>query len=157
MSVDEMERFLIGVMQRRPELARLYGIRVRNLSGEALKTEVLGVLRSWEQSYGRSVQFVEEGVVQNMTRRGNLMSLQGDQLIIEQQVLGDSKQFFDEVAHELSADALAVRGQGITAAELGFIGDEFTQLNNALFILENSLKQVGGLKVILNSFRGAAP
>jgi hypothetical protein len=154
MSVEEMERYLIGVMQRRPELGKLYAIRIRNLSGEALQKEVLAVLRTWEQGYSRSVQIVEQGVVQKMTRPGNLMSLQGDKLMIERQVLADSKTFFDEVVHELSADALAVRGQGIGASQLAFIGEEFTVMNNAFFILENSIKTVGGLKVVLNGFRG---
>jgi len=98
------------------------------------------------------VQFVEEGVVQKLTRPGNLMSLQADKLIIERQLLADSRQFFTEVVHELSADALGVRGQAITAAELAFLGDNFS-ITNAFFILESSIQTTGGLKVVLNSFR----
>jgi hypothetical protein len=154
MTVEDMERYLIGIMKRRPELGRMYGITVRNLNGEALRDEVLAVLRSWEQSYGRNVQFVEEGAVQGLTAPGNVMSLQGDRLMIERQLLGDPRRLFAETAHELAADALGVRGQNITAAQLAFIGDHFTQINNALYILDQSLQNIGGLRALLNVFRG---
>ena len=153
MTVDEMEQFLIAVMQRRSELGRLYGITVRNLTGEALNREIQAVLRGWEQQYGRSVRFVDEGVVQAMTRSpGNVMSLQSSELMIERQLLRDPREFFRQVTHELSADALGVRGRAITGLDLPFIGDYFTRTNNALFILESALSRIGSLRQILNMY-----
>jgi hypothetical protein len=153
MTVDEMERYLIAIMQERRELGRLYGAYARGLGGEPLKREVLDILRQWEKSYGRSVKFVEKGVVQKATVKGNLMTLKDDLLIIEKHVLDDPKLFFKEVVHELAADALRVRGQGISPSQLAFIGVEFQRGNSAFFILEHALMTKGGLKTIMASYR----
>jgi len=138
-SAEEMTNYLTDVVEGRPELTRLRNAHA--LTGEALRRETTGALDQWQYLYGRNVQFVEEGTVQRLTTAGNLMSLQGDRLMIEKQTLQmDATEFFNEVTHELSADALDVRGQNITSAELPFVASRIDpSLGSALSILENSI------------------
>jgi chromosome segregation ATPase len=88
-TVEQTEQHLTAVLARHPELSRL--MRAQRLNHEALQREVLAALEEWEGA-GRLVQQVENGAVQRLTKTpGNYMSLQGNTLQIEKQVLDQSR------------------------------------------------------------------
>ncbi len=149
-SVEEMEQHL-GQLMSRAELRIL--AEARGLTGEALQRETLKALRQWESTYGRTVQFLERDALVGITGDPkNLMTLRGDRLLVQRQLLAEPRQFFQETVHELSADALGVRGV-MTARDLPFVGAEFSRMNNGLFILENAILDARGLRQLLDIFR----
>lgn len=149
-SIEEMEQHLSRLMSR-AELQTL--AQARGLAGEALQRETLKALRQWEAAYGRSVQFLERDAVVSVTGDpNNLMTLRGDRLLVQRQLLAEPEQLFQETVHELSADALGVRGI-MTEKDLPFIGAQFTRMNNGLFILENAIRNQGGLQRVIDFFR----
>ena len=77
----------------------------------------------------------------------NLMSLQGDRLLIEKQVLGNPKEFYNEVVHELTADSLGWSGSTTSLPRIGVSGSPW----NAQFILEQAILQ-GDLRKVLAPF-----
>lgn len=153
LSIAEMENLLTDTLRSRRELGRL--MAARNLAGEQLQRETLAALREWEHAYGRNVQFVEEGIVQKLpgSRPGNYMSLQGNKLMIEKQMLKDPKKLYDEVLHELAADALGVRGQNIAVGkDLAYVaGYKNAPMSNALNLLEAVIRE-GDVKKIMQRF-----
>ena len=152
MTAKEMELLVKNLISRRPELAALQA--ASRLEGEALQKEVMAALRKWESSTGKSVKFVKLGEVQKLTGApGNYASLQGNTLMIEEHVVTDSQALFREVTHELSADALSVRGQSIGADQLAFIGQVFLRPNSSLSMLEMALRNPGQFRRAIDSFR----
>jgi hypothetical protein len=78
--------------------------------------------------------------------------LRDNKLLVNKKLLaGDAKDFYEETVHEMAADALGVRGI-INPSQLAFVGDNMTKINNALFVLENAIKE-GDLKKVLKLFR----
>lgn len=149
-SIEEMEQHL-GHLISRAELRTL--ANARGLTGEALQRETLKALHQWETTYGRTVQYLERDALVGITGDpNNLMTLRGDRLLVQRELLAQPQQFFQETIHELSADALGVRGV-MTAKDLPFIGAEFTRMNNGLFILENAIRDPRGLQGVLDFFR----
>jgi hypothetical protein len=178
-SAREMEQHLLEVLAQRPELARL--MRASRSNGEALQREVLAALQEWQYLYGQNVKWVENGVVQELTRTPqNFLTLRGNELWIEKQVadvtrrevqiwlpsrtpgsarelvtreIEQTKQwlFFEETTHELAAHALVGHGGKLDATHLAYIAGRDFKMTNAMKLLEHSI-QAGSVARALQAF-----
>jgi hypothetical protein len=113
-----MEERLVELLAEHPELKRL--LEARRLTGDALKKEVETALEEWAKTSGWKVVEKPNNVVQELTGRGNLATLQyaKKELWIEKQVYQNAERFHRQVAHELAAHALGVKEAGYRAVYL---------------------------------------
>jgi hypothetical protein len=169
LTAEEMQAHLHEVFANRRELRVL--MAGAGLDNEPLARQTIRALNRWEDLYGRSVRFVDNGVVQKLEGARNFASLRPNgELWIEKQVSNDvmeleihggaggvfrerlgegrwdryatkARFLFDEVTHELAADALAGRGGILDETVLAHLGPHFTKHGNALFFVESSIER----------------
>lgn len=141
-SADEMEIHLTRIMGKRPELRALRAIR--NFQGDKLLQETLTSLKGWGQLYGKAIEEKTAAEMVQVTSRTNLITMQPpgirSELWINKELLAQStaREFYEEVTHELCADALGWSGTGDETV-LAFVGDEYNALNSAQAFLERAI------------------
>lgn len=137
--LDEMEVFVKNVIQDHAEVAKL--LHARNLSGDALRNELMAAVRAWEARTGQTFEIVPRGAVQRLTGEArNFATIRNGKLMIEEQVVQNLKKFHEELVHEFCAHALGGRVarifiQGHTAMD-------------ALMILEHWVKVSGSFDFV---------
>jgi len=163
LTAEDMQAHLDDVIANRPELARLLG--AAGTDGEVLRRQVYKALEDWQYLYGRNVMRVPNGFVQTWRGNENLLTLEGDLLFVEEQVLDGTREIqvfewgtgrelgtrsidaeestarflYRQVTHELSADALVGHG-GDIGQYLAYTTGVGGFIYNALFLLENGIR-----------------
>lgn len=155
LSLDEMQAYLREVLANRPDLRRLMAARV--MTGQGRMDAIRVALNEFERTQGwRVVERSAADMEAAGIARTNIVSLRSQtrELWINRDSAArfDADEFYTHVVHDLSAHALAGRGGTLGAAELPFIGAEFGQANNGLFILQSAVKE-GNLEQVIATFR----
>jgi hypothetical protein len=154
MTADELEAYLAQVLSSRPDLQRLMAARI--MSGEGRIGAIRAALREFTDTQRWRVV---EKTTAEMRAMGldpaNLAQMRSATrelwIVIDRAPL-DSQEFFRQLVHDLSAHALAGRGGRLGAADLPFVGAEFMEHNNGLWILEHAIME-GDLGKVLAIFR----
>jgi hypothetical protein len=164
---EEMEAHLHDVLANRPELVGL--MAGPGMNNDLLARRTIQALQNWEDLYTRSVRWVDNGAVQSVAGARNFASLRPNgELWIERQVSNDAMEleihirpgdvirerigegrfedyrskawfFFDEVKHELAADALVGHGGTLDGTVLAHLGPSFMSTRGSLFPLEAAI------------------
>jgi hypothetical protein len=123
-TAGELKALLARLWEELPALQQLH--RAQLTTADMLQRETFAALQGWARQVGVTLQVVEEGAVQKLTKAGNFSSLQGTVLKIERQVLREPERFWEEAKHEICAFVFgkrpfpAIKGimEGVTGGDI---------------------------------------
>jgi hypothetical protein len=157
LSAEEMEQYLAQVLAARPDLRRLMAARV--MTGQGRMDAIKIALDEFERTQGWKIVSKTAREMEAVTTKGNIVHMRNDtkELWInnERAARWDPERFYEHTVHDLAAHALAGRGGSLGARELPFIGAEFNQATNGLFILEQTIRREGRTDWISKAFARA--
>lgn len=149
-TIEEMRAYLMEILAARPDLRRLMSARA--LSGTGRLDAIKAALREFETTTNWKVVEKTAAQMEAVTARDNIVTLRAQIREVwinkDRAARWDADEFYEHVVHDLSAHALVGRGGTFGAKDLVFVGEEFTSINNALFVLENAIMQ-GNLERVL--------
>ncbi len=119
---EDMSRYLTRVWREHPILAQLSSLR--SSSGEELRRALMELVANLPRMAGVSLSPVEEGTVQQVRGKGNLVSMRArpGYLLIERQAWEHPEQLWKELTHEVATFVTRSSGEAPHLGDSGLSG-----------------------------------